>query len=370
MKVLFISNYRDFSGWGDAAYNKILSMHSANIDLCIRPIYFSQNKRQCELLDELESKSYNKYDYVIQYTLPHYYSYNGPAINIGNYECETTFKTSLWQKHINMMDYAWVSSSSSRDQSILSDVYKKISVIPNSVNIDYYKNHNIEAEIEGIDKDSYNFYYVGELSKRKNVSTLLRAFYTTFGPKENVNLILKLNKPGYSSGEVFKKFQELDEKIRYGMKIGSKHKKVICLTDYLPRDNLTAIVKNLNCFVTASYGEGWCYDALYAVAMGQQVVGPLNSGMRDFIPDKHFYSISSELTPCYDAVDTLKSLYTSHDYWFEPSFNSIMRAMRMAVVDRSFVKKEEISKHAEKFSIENVGQIIKKELENATKYSK
>lgn len=370
MKVLFISNYRDFSGWGNAAYNKILSMQSAGIDLYIRPIYFSENKRQCELLDELEAKSSKKYDYIIQYTLPHYYSYNGPAINIGNYECETTFKTSLWQKYINMMDCAWVSSTSSLDQSLLSDVHTKVSVVPNSIDLDYYKNHQLEADIDGIDKDSYNFYYVGELSKRKNISTLLRAFYCTFGPKENVNLILKLNKPGYSSGEVFKKFQELDEKIRYGLKLGNKHRKVICLTDYLPMDNLTAIVKKFNCFITTSYGEGWCIPAIEAVAMGQQVVYPSQSSIKDFAPDKYSYPISVDLSTCYDAVDTLGNLYTAKDYWKEPVFNSICRCMKMAVLDRGLISKNQIAQSVEKFSIENVGKAIKKELENATKYRK
>lgn len=370
MKVLFISNYREFSGWGNAAYNKILSMYSAGIDLYLRPLYFSGKNRECELLDELESKSSKKYDYILQYTLPNMYSYQGPAINIGNYECETTFKSSMWQKYINMMDFGWVSSQSSQDQSYMSGVSIPTAVIPNSIDLDYYRNHDMESHIDEIEEGSYNFYFVGELSKRKNISTLIRAFYCTFDPKENVNLVLKLNKPGYSPTDVYNEFEKLKNKTINGLKMGNNYKKIICLTDFLHRDNLTAIVKKMNCFVTTSYGEGWCIPAIEAVALGHQLVYPESSSIKDFAPEDSSYSISTTLSNCYDTVDTLRDLYTAKDYWQEPLFSSICRSMRMAYIDRNNVNKQKISQSAERFSIENVGKIIKESLENATEYKK
>lgn len=364
MKVLFISNYRDFSGWGDAAYNKILSMNSVGIDLYIRPIYFSNNRRQSELLDHLESKKSDKYDYIIQYTLPELYTYNGPAINIGNYECETTFTYSLWQKYINMMDQAWVSSNASSMMSFASNVDEsKISVVPNSIDLNYYKNHCLEASIDELDQVSYNFYFVGELSKRKNISTMLRAFHTTFHPNENVNLVLKLNKPGYSPSQVFQKFEELNESVTNGLKIRKKYKKIICITDYLPRENLTAITKNLDCFITTSYGEGWCIPALEAVAMGHQLVYPKNSSIQDFAPKKYCYSFENNWEQCHGAVDTMENLYTARDYWKCPNFESICNAMRSAYDIKMSVDNKYIKSYAEKFSIENVGKIIKEKLE-------
>jgi hypothetical protein len=110
MKVLYISNYRERTGWARAGRDYILSLDAAGVDLVPRPIFLGQSR--CELPDrikELESQSSQGCDIVIQHTLPNLYDYNGAMFNIALYATETSdFTMSGWADRINSLDAAVV----------------------------------------------------------------------------------------------------------------------------------------------------------------------------------------------------------------------------------------------------------------------
>ena len=49
MKVLYISNYKDGTGWGNAATDYILAMDSVGIDVVCRSISFNGERVKCIL---------------------------------------------------------------------------------------------------------------------------------------------------------------------------------------------------------------------------------------------------------------------------------------------------------------------------------
>lgn len=363
MKVLFIGNYRNYSGWGDAAYNKILSMYSAGIDLYLNNLDFNQGYRQCQLLDELERKKTNKFDYIIQYTLPELYHYESNGKVIGNYECEATFTTSGWHKHINMLDEAWVSCEESAFQSRVSGVDKPIHIIPNAVNLEAIRTNPIAAEIGEL-QGGYNFLFVGELTKRKNVRALLEAFHLEFHPDENVNLFLKLNKTGHSSSDTYNVFQSLNENVKNSLRIRKHYKEVICKTDYVPTQHLWAMMQNCHCFVCPSFGEGWCIPAIESQAMGLQMVYNEKTAVRDYA-HKQQVSFAAYKSPCIGVVDGKENLYNAYEYWSDFKIENLMQSMRYAYETRNTFNKEAVIEHTKQWSIENVGQKIKEQLENA-----
>ncbi|SVE59243.1 uncharacterized protein METZ01_LOCUS512097, partial [marine metagenome] len=58
MKVLYIGNWRDGTGWGNAAQSYILSLDAADVDVV--PRHIKLNERECEVPDrilKLEKKS-------------------------------------------------------------------------------------------------------------------------------------------------------------------------------------------------------------------------------------------------------------------------------------------------------------------------
>ena len=78
MKVLYLGNWRDGTGWGNAAQGYILSLDAAGIDVV--PRHIKLNDREIEVPErilELERRSHKNCDVVIQHVLPHYLDYNG-----------------------------------------------------------------------------------------------------------------------------------------------------------------------------------------------------------------------------------------------------------------------------------------------------
>ena len=58
MKVLYISNYKDGTGWGNAAADYILAMDSVGIDVVCKSITFNGEKGEVDpRILELERKS-------------------------------------------------------------------------------------------------------------------------------------------------------------------------------------------------------------------------------------------------------------------------------------------------------------------------
>ena len=116
MKVLYIGNYRDGTGWGNAAINNILALDTAGIEVVPRAISFQEKCTDYpERIKLLEQNNELGCDVCIQHTLPHLYCASSHIKNIGFIECETdNFKDSNWQNYSNTMEEIWVAAMSAR----------------------------------------------------------------------------------------------------------------------------------------------------------------------------------------------------------------------------------------------------------------
>ena len=92
MKVLYIGNWRDGTGWGNAAQGYILSLDAAEVDVVPRHIKLNDVEAEVPAkILELEKKDDKNCDVVIQHVLPHYLDYNSAFDkNIALYVTETS----------------------------------------------------------------------------------------------------------------------------------------------------------------------------------------------------------------------------------------------------------------------------------------
>ena len=187
MKVLYIGHYKEGTGWGHAAADYILAMDSVGIDVVCRSINLSGKQAEIpKRIEELEQKSIKGCDICIQHVLPHYMDYNGRfKKNIGLYATETdSFDRTTWAERINLMDEAWVINQQMVDASIRSGVTIPIKIIPHASDTDKFNKAYTKFEIPQID-NTFVFYFVGELIRRKNLVALLKAFHIEFDIKYN-----------------------------------------------------------------------------------------------------------------------------------------------------------------------------------------
>lgn len=356
MKILYISNAFENSGWGNASFSNIMALESTGVDLVLRNLSFGgkQKKINPRIL-ALAEKPIHGVDICIQHTLPTLYCYNGACKNIGFYETETTdFNYSMWHKYINMMDYAWVPTELNKSQSQNSGVDIPIQVINHCLELDRYYNLEKTANVSELE-GSYNFCFVGELSKRKNIPALLRAFYTEFHPTENVNLLLKLNSPGHNESECMNQFQILNRTIKDGLKIRSVYKDPIVITRHETQNDLLSIVSQCHCFISTSYGEAWCIPALEALALGLNVLYTAGTGTEEFCFNNHAHPVKSKQTPCFGSIDSLPEIYSSHDNWMDIDIQDLRFCMRNMFEQKNTKNRKDISKSVLNFDYKVVG---------------
>lgn len=357
VKILYISNAGEVTGWGDSSYWRVRGMVESGLNVYHKGITFGAPRRECVILEDLESKSSKDYDVVIQETLPHLYSKMRDVKHIGAYHTEGSFYKSMWHKYINLMDEAWVPSESSHRDSCVSGVKYPIKIVPVPIDYESCKNLVKTAFMEGIN-DGFNFCFVGEFIKRKNLRALLTAFHLEFHPSENVNLFLKLHRSGLTSDECLKLFNVLDQDVVTGLKIKGRSHRIFTMCGHEPKNNLLSLMSQCHCFVNPAYGDSWNIPALEAMALGLNVIYNKNIGTADFANHPHCYPVISSPVNCFGAVESLPQLYSGHDYWYSIDVDALRSAMRDAYINRNNIDRESIRNHASKYDYKKIGEEI------------
>lgn len=363
MKVMYIGNYKDGTGWGNAALHNIRAMNSVGIDVIPRAVsYSSSYDNDCpQDILELEKKSPKDIDVCIQHVLPTDFVYSTPNLkckNVCMFETENVdYSYSHWHKYINMFDNLFLPNSIMKfscSHSRVNLYKKKIHVVNHCIDTKIYENFKPTDGIE-MPGGHYTFCFVGELNKRKNISAIIKAYHLAFHPSENVNLFLKLSGGGFSSNQdAMKFFDDFHNKITKSMKIRKKYKDPYVIFGRLPQQTLLSYMSQCHCFVSASYGEAWCIPALEAMALGLKVIYTAGTGLSEFAFGN---GVKSRESRCFDALDTLPELSSSNDTWMEVDIESLARSMRHAYDARAMHsdEKEFNTKQAMQFNYEKTG---------------
>jgi len=346
----------DKTGWGYVGLNNVLALDSTGVDLVVRSINCGGIPHQyTPRMMELLGRDISNVDVCIQHILPTDYIYNGSYQNIGYYEAETCdYSSSMWPKYINMMDQAWVPSIVNKNNAENSGVNIPISIVHHCIEWDRYQNFRPTAHIAELD-GSYNFCFVGELSKRKNIASLLRAFHTEFHPSENVNLFLKLNAPGLDREQCSKKFTEYHNMVKGGLKLRARYKEPIVITEHESYSNVISMMQQCHCFVSTSYGESWSQSGLDSLALGLNVLYTCMTGTHEFA-SVGTDAVNSKKVPCFGAIDTLPNLYSGNDFWREIDIPDLMFSMRNMYEQRNNQDRVKIAESVKKFDYKEVGK--------------
>lgn len=354
MKIVYIGNYRDKTGWGAAAEANILAMNSVGLNVVPRPISFGGNGEAHPIIQQLEEQSCSNADVIIQHALPQYYYANKKVKNIGFYCVETDdFYASGWRKYINQMDQAWVMSEHNYNASIISGVQTRVKVVPYSIDVNKFDLNNKTAQIDEL-KNTFNFCFVGEWNHRKNIESLLRAFYSEFHRSEPVNLFIKLSS-NMPSEQCMAEFNKLNEHVKSGLKL-NKYKNISVVCGKMDHQHYLSILNQCHVFVCPSRGEACCIPMIEAQAMGLSVLVTSNTGMDDYIISG--YSIPSKEDICFGMQSTLPEIQTGYEYW--KSIDTISLKISMRSMYECGIEKEEASKKTkEQYNYESVGNKIK-----------
>ncbi len=197
--IKYIAPILDFSGYGEASRNYILSLHDKGVPITVHPRNFDLNpppiadERERGILDSLIGKNI-PYGTVIIHLTPDLYPLyvEQDKYNIGFMAWETDRLHPKWAASIEVVDAVWVPCQWNKEALERSGVTKPITVIPHGIDPNIFSSiKDDEFLINNLDDSTYKFYSVFQWNHRKNPEGLLRSYFNTFKPGEDVALILK-----------------------------------------------------------------------------------------------------------------------------------------------------------------------------------
>lgn len=320
MKIKYIGNFNDGTGWAKAATYKALALDFAGYDVYCEELKYNNISVILEdRISELLDKKSSNYDIVIQHVLPTEYKYHADAKNIGVFELDTlSLSNPIWLKNLSMMDEIFVPNVASKEALINSGLKVKISIFPHLFNYDKIINLNKVAEIGELNS-TFNFVFVGEFTKQKNLESVLRAFHAEFNYVEPVNLYIKTEKE-------LNIIEDFCNAVKQRLQKNGKYKKEVIVNSYMPDQILWSTMLQCHCFVMPSCGDAWCYPAMEASAMGLPVIYTSGTGIGEYADNRN--SIQAFTSRCYGVSDAVEGLYTCSDFWLEPSVLDLQFKMR------------------------------------------
>jgi glycosyltransferase involved in cell wall biosynthesis len=358
---------RDGTGYARAAQELILSLDAVGFNVSCRPVKLNNLLGEVHpRIAELENHILQGVDACIQHSLPLFFSYNARAgKNIGYFFYESSKIPEEWVAKINLLDALIVPCNDMLHACIRGGVYIPIHVVPCATDVSKYeRSYKPLAQIEAATAGNFVFYSIFELSKRKGLVNLLRAFHSEFDPAESVSLVIKVSKPGVNQVDLHKEIESVSQQVKAGLKLFNGkdfHKREIEITDRMSEEGVARLHNSCHCYVSGAYGEAWGYPAMDAMGFGRAVIAPGIGGFKEFLTEECGWFVDTYPDDIFGAVENFPNLYTANEQWDSPSIEGLRRAMR-EVYENKVLYKEKSQACLERiyyFSHEKVGERLK-----------
>ena len=184
MKVLYIGHFTEGTGWSKAAIDNVKSLETVGVDVVCRNIQLSQSSdNQIQEIQHLFTKDLKNVEYCVQHVLPHFVNYTDNfKKNIAYFPAgeTSTIKYTTWNNSLKLVDEVWVSCSDWQ-KSFLQDSIKDTYVVPHAFDISKYEVDPLKAATLPIGMpEAFKFYYIGDVSDRKNIDSIIKCFHSEF----------------------------------------------------------------------------------------------------------------------------------------------------------------------------------------------
>ena len=375
MKVLYIGHYREGTGWAQAAIDYILAMDSVGIEVVCRNVRLTQWSEDIpDRIKDLESRNSKGCNVCIQHLLPHHLV--GTQLldkNIAFFVSESASrKINNWFVQLQQMDEVWVPNMEMWS-TLVSDgllVPNGLKVVPHTFSMSKYKQPYPDMFIPRV-HSRFKFYYIGDINDRKNISSMVKCFYSEFDRSESAALILKVNRFGQSPDSIMESLQGLFHQVQTRLRMYAStedYPPIMVVPGRISEQEINALHQYCDCFLCPSHGEGWSIPSFDAMCFGNTPICSNYGGPTEFI-DPNNANTGSLVNGHYDVCDcsdaSFPDIFTGREDWFTPSEAGVKKAMRKYYEQRHEGADGSAGlEQGEKFSYENIGNRIKGYLED------
>ena len=359
MRLNYVS-WADYTGYAVAAKSYLRAFHRAGMAVTWSPMlpdekgYRSVENFSSEdpVLAELAQRN-GDCDTVVIHTVPEYYP---PLIENARAAGRRVFGYTVWE--LENLPAHWPAILNRLDGV----------VVPCRWNVEVFRNSGVSVPIhvvphlsqfaslgdaDGAEHDPagpkscgkafapgrFMFYTIGFWSNRKAPDLVVRAFLRAFEASDPVSLVIKTSRNDITRWHRhwrngFRLRHPSPKETLRGLVRPFKAAPLIAVIpdETLPDDQMLALHRRGDCFVSLARAEGWGLGAFDAALMGNPVVMTGYGGQRDFLDPTHASLVDYRMVPVHEP--TWAASYRASDQWAEPDLDHAIALMREVYENR------------------------------------
>ena len=335
MKVCFAAPLDGFSGYSVTSRNLLRALSHGGMDIAARTLRYDQRDPGQQFdtpiwLKELLRKPITNIDLLIQSTTLNIEAQPKPGIcNAIMFYAETDRIPPAWAEKANMFDLIMVPTRFVAMALINSGVTKPILLGMPPLDTDIYKGIYGPLDIPNTEGRTV-FYNICQLSAKKGVDALIRAYYAAFADIPNeVLLVLKTYIGMTHRNNERAEVKGFIDKIKQGCRIPIKqYPPILPIVNIMTDDVIYGLHMRGDAYVNSSRGEGLCVPAMDSVGFGTSLITNNCSGMADWVNSNFAMIYGAQPTHVYDMRHGDPSLYTGVERYYEPSTAEMADIMR------------------------------------------
>lgn len=220
----------------------------------------------------------------------------------------------------NLADEVWTPSNFSRQAFVESGVeFNKVQIIPNGIDPELFTPTGEALDLPT--KKRFKLLYVGGTIYRKGIDILLQAYIESFSQADDVCLVVK-----DMGGDSFYKGQTAKEAIEEAGK-NPDAPDIIYNDKYLTEEEMAALYRSCDVFISPYRGEGFSMPTLEAMASGLPVVVTKGGATDDFVDEFCGWFIRAEKKSIGNLIDGHE--LSGEAFLLEPDKSDLSELLKM-----------------------------------------
>lgn len=321
MKILVTGPLRGASGYSHASRNVVKSLIHHGADVVTRNLVYDDYEYKVSPQEQLlYEKPLKDIDALLQFTTPNEMRVKPGIFNSCYFFWETTRIPPYWVQQLNQMDLIFVPCVFNAQVLQNCGITKPVVVAYPQFDMDIYSQPSEPLDIPEV-KDKVVFYNINQLSAKKGIDGLIKAYFTSFFDIPNdVILVLKLYINMTNRQNEMSIIKNFIEQVKAGLKLPiQKYPPIYVIPEFLDDPDIQRLHKTGHIYVNSSLGEGWGWGPFEAMAHGNILISSKHGGMQEYVHDNNAIGFGGQLAPVFGMQHPDPYLYTGLEKWFEPN---------------------------------------------------
>jgi hypothetical protein len=234
-----------------------------------------------------------------------------------------------WAAKANEFDFLMVPSKANAEAMLNSGVTKPILIVGLPCDLDVFTKEYKPFELENVGNRTV-FYNICQLSHKKGIDALLRAYHTAFWDRpDEVVLVLKTYVNMQGRGNDLEMVKNFIQGVRQRCRIpAERFPPVLPLVFTMSDDEIHGLHVRGDAYVCSSRAEGWGIPVFDALSHGKTVISNAAGGMAEFVAQDNALVYNGMATYFFDCPHPDPGLFTGLEQCFEPCIPEMAMVMR------------------------------------------